>query len=106
MGFMRSLLSSIHMLCPHCEGINEIDDLEVSVCIEGTEVNRSADEGVFVYTCDQCKKEFKVTAELDVGVEAVVDGDGCTFNKDGKIGERMEEAMDIVERACASSEKD
>lgn len=63
-----SLYSTIDICCPHCEEYNEIDDIDISVTIDNTDISRHKDECVFVHQCVSCGRKFKVTPHLDIGV--------------------------------------
>lgn len=65
----RFLLGTLDFICPHCEEWNEIDDIEVSITIWGTDVGRMKDECVFEYGCKECGREFRVTPHMDINVE-------------------------------------
>lgn len=68
MSQINSLWQSVDLLCPHCEEMLEIDDVDVSVTVWGFDVARPADECVYDMVCDGCGKKIIITAQLDIGV--------------------------------------
>ena len=59
---------SIDINCPHCQGSNEVHDIDVSMTVDNTDISRHKDECAFEHECDCCGKFFVVEPELHVGV--------------------------------------
>lgn len=69
MGEMNRLQNPIEVICPGCGEYVEIDDVDVSVTIWGTDDGRGKTDGVFDHTCGECGKVFNLICHLNIGVQ-------------------------------------
>lgn len=67
MAQINMLNSSVEIKCPQCGAIFDMDDLEVSVTVQGYDDVKDPTKGVAAVTC-KCKRKIRVTAQLNVEV--------------------------------------
>lgn len=63
---------TVEINCPHCHAPNELDDIDVSMTIDNTDIMRHKDECEFDHECDECGKFFTVAPVLDIGVTKAI----------------------------------
>ena len=71
MSNIKCLYSTIDICCPNCENIIEIDDLDISVTIEGYDICRPVNECAFQIICGECGSSIEINPEMNIGVRLV-----------------------------------
>ncbi len=69
MGTMNRLFSSVELTCPWCEEPIEVEDMAVSVTVEGHDIGRPVGDGQFTIDCDECGKKIGIESQLSIYVK-------------------------------------
>lgn len=57
--------------CPKCKEIIDLENINISVCIENNSIAWNKKDGENIYTCYNCGQKIKVVAHTDISIMVI-----------------------------------